>query len=732
MRLALAVALAFFALAGCDKPAPPAYPLAEGAAEVADPGVELGLGTSLAALPVEQVATATQDGATARLAYDGARLLLELQGLPPATPECPVVAYLAQDAGGTRWEYRFTGGDPVTYLNGGLFGGKAPRSRVEGEVRRFYLPTLPGDFALQVVGPASPGAAECVHAPLIPAVTGRLTPQGGLTWAPAADPVVVGVRLAKDGPASTDAGRYSVGDALVLVGANLAQVDAARFGDTEAPATVLAPWAVQTTVAGGGDSETLAVRTPAGWTRGVRAPVDGTVARIGDAMGALSGAIWDTWLVVLLVGAGIILTVVNGFPQLRGFLHALRVVRGHYDKPDEKGEINHFQALTAALSATVGLGNIGGVAVAVTTGGPGAIFWMWVSGFLGMATKFSECTLSTAYREVRDDGTVAGGPMYYIKKGLGGVMTPVAFLYGLFITISSFGGGNMFQANQAAAIWEQSWGIPAWGTGLILVALVGATIIGGIKRIGRVTDKLVPTMCGLYVLAALLVIFTHIDMVPGLFASIFTEAFSVSAAIGGTLGVVIKDVLISGFRRASFSNEAGFGSAAIAHAAVKTDEPVREGVVALLEPFIDTIVICTMTALVILISGAWTQQGLDGVQLTAVAFDSAYVGFGSLLVPIAVFLFAVSTMISWSYYGEKGVEYVFGRRAIPIYRVLFVGLIFIGAIWKLGPVLDFSDAAFGVLAVPNIIAVLLLIPKLRTLVGDYFGRLRSGAMREYK
>ncbi|TNF36846.1 MAG: alanine:cation symporter family protein [Deltaproteobacteria bacterium] len=449
-------------------------------------------------------------------------------------------------------------------------------------------------------------------------------------------------------------------------------------------------------------------------------------------MGELVGMVWGDWLVLLLVVAGLWLTIANGFPQFRGFKHAIYVVRGHYDDPKEQGEITHFQALTAALSATVGLGNIAGVAVAVTSGGPGAVFWMWVCGFLGMATKYTECTLSTATRDVRADGTVAGGPMYYMRKHLPRALKPIALVYAVFITISSFGGGNMFQANQAAALWETSFGVPTWVTGLILVVLVGLVIVGGIKRIGRVTDKLVPTMVFLYVGGALAVIFVHIDLVPGVFGSIFSEAWSVSAAVGGTLGVVLKDVLKQGFRRAAFSNEAGFGSAAIAHAAVKTDEPIREGVVALLEPFVDTIVICTMTALVILISGVWTQQGLDGAPLTAAAFDSAFDGFGSILVPVAVFLFAISTMISWSYYGEKGVEFFLGRRAVMPYRLLFVGLVFIGAVWKLGPVLDFSDAMFGLVAVPNLIALFILTPRIRALTSDYFGRLKSGQMVKFK
>ncbi len=726
-RSSLLVAVALSGLVACDKPTPASYPVAEGRRAAAPDSVSVD--TSLAALPGDQVASITGPaGATLRLAYDGAHLVGEVQGAPAPSDGCPLIVYVGVTGGEQRQEFHFNPQDVSVLVQGSALGGKAPRTRVTaGGAYRFYLPMLDGDVAVQAV-------AGCPSVAVAPTLVAELTRYGGLTWATASGPTVVGVRAAAGAAAGrgADTSRFMPGDEVELVGSGLDAVTAVRFGDAVVTPSRTEPGRLVLTTPADGDTDVAIPVVGPDDLGAVWLPVEGTVHRIGDAMDHLAESVWGTWLVILLVGAGFILTLVNGFPQLRGFRHALSVIRGHYDNPDEEGEINHFQALTAALSATVGLGNIAGVAVAVTNGGPGAIFWMWICGFLGMATKYSECTLATATREVREDGSVAGGPMYYMAKHLPPLLRPLAVAYAVFITFASFGGGNMFQANQAAALWSASFGVPTWVVGLVLVGLVGLVIVGGIKRIGNVTDKLVPTMVAIYVIGALAVIGVNIERFPEVFGAIFTEAFSVSAAVGGVLGVVIKDVLIQGFRRAAFSNEAGFGSAAIAHAAVKTDEPVREGVVALLEPFIDTVVICTMTGLVILLSGAWTQQGLEGAPLTAAAFDSAFHGFGSILIPIAVFMFAISTMISWSYYGEKGVEFLFGRRAILPYRLLFVALVFIGSVWKLGPVLDFSDAMLGLVAVPNLIAILLLTPRLRRLTRDYFSRLRSGQLRRYQ
>ena len=724
----LTLSVSALAIMACEKPVPPSYPIADDAASTSVATKQLTIDTDLSAMDSKQVATVSEGPIAVRIAYDGLRAIVQIDGAPKPKAQCPLIGYLSQGGGATRWEHRFDDKSASVLSNGNKWGGSAPRAKSVKNSHRFLVLTKASDFALHIESGYEENGV-CRMKALTPTIMGKFMPSGDLSWhrwSAEQGPVAIAVRAedTKDGPGQ-DNKRYNPETTVTLVGSGLDLVDSVRFEKTQVTPATKSSGKLTLKAPSDGDTDSIVLVQGERVTTALHLEIKGTIDEIGDAMASLSGAIWSEWLVFLLVGAGIFLTLLNGFPQIRGFFHAIRVVRGKYDKPGETGEINHFQALTTALSATVGLGNIAGVAVAVTNGGPGAVFWMWVCGFLGMATKFSECTLSTAYREVRADGTVAGGPMYAIRNGLGKSWTPLAMLFGVLVAISSFGGGNMFQANQAAAMWNSSFGVPTWVTGIILVFIVGLVIIGGIKRIGRVTDKLVPTMCGLYVIGALVVIFGHIEEVPALFESIIVNAFSVTAAVGGAIGVAFKEVIIQGFRRAAFSNEAGFGSAAIAHAAVKTDEPVREGAVALLEPFIDTIVICTMTALVILISGAWTQQGLDGVALTATAFDSSIDGFGSYFVPVAVFLFAISTMIAWSYYGEKGIEFVFGRRAILPYRVIFVGLVFIGAVWKLGPVLDFSDAMLGLLVVPNMIGVLLLSPKLRGMVKDYFNRMKA-------
>lgn len=439
------------------------------------------------------------------------------------------------------------------------------------------------------------------------------------------------------------------------------------------------------------------------------------------------GYVWGLPLVIILVGTGLFLSLFLGGAapiQFRGFFHAIQVVRGKYDDPDDPGEISHFQALCTALSATVGLGNIAGVAVAIHVGGPGATFWMIVVGLLGMATKFAECSLAVMYRRVDKKGIVHGGPMHYIERGLGKKWKPLAVFFALAAMVSSFGAANMFQTNQVAMILNSSFGVPPLATGLIIAILVAIVIIGGIKRIGRVTSFLVPVMGAVYILGALLVIVMNLEKVPALLAQIVTDAFTGTAATGGFAGIAVQQVLIQGVRRACFSNEAGLGSAPIAHAAAATKEPIREGVVALLEPFIDTVVICTMTALVILISGAWTQDA-NGVQLTATAFDSAIPGFGTIFVPIAVSLFAYSTLLSWSYYGERSVDYLWGEKGILLYKLCFCTLAVVGAVWAIEPVLNFSDMMLGLMVVPNLIAVVLLYPKLQKETKSYFKKLEA-------
>lgn len=432
--------------------------------------------------------------------------------------------------------------------------------------------------------------------------------------------------------------------------------------------------------------------------------------------------VWGLPLVILLLSTGIVLTVTLGGIQFRAFKHAIDVIRGQFDDPNDPGEISHFQALCTALSATVGLGNIAGVAVAIHLGGPGATFWMIVVGILGMATKFAECTLAVKYRTVDAAGIVHGGPMYYIEKGLGSAFKPLAIFFAIATFSASFGAANMFQTNQVASILFENFSIPKLATGVALALLTAVVIIGGIKRIGEVTSLLVPFMGGIYVLGCLFVILMHVGDVPRLFGLIFADAFTGQAMAGGFFGV-----LIQGVRRACFSNEAGLGSAPIAHSAAATDEPVREGAVAVLEPFIDTVVICTMTALVILISGAYTEDA-NGVNLTAIAFDSGIPGFGKYFVPLAVSLFAYSTLLSWSYYGERAVDYLVGEKGILPYKILYCLLAIVGTVGTIEAVINFSDMMLGLMAIPNLIAVLLLLPKLRAETKDYFGRLKSGAM----
>lgn len=450
---------------------------------------------------------------------------------------------------------------------------------------------------------------------------------------------------------------------------------------------------------------------------------------------------WEPFLeipivVIWLVVGAVFFTLRMNFINIRGFKHAIQLVRGDYDNPNDKGEVSHFQALTTALSATVGLGNIAGVAVAVAVGGPGATFWMIVAGLLGMSSKFVECTLGVKYRQIDANGEVSGGPMYYLntafqKRNLPIVGKVMAGLFAILCVGGSFGGGNMFQANQAFSQLEGQFSILQGNGayfGIILAILVGAVIIGGIKSIANITEKIVPFMAVLYVGASLFIIVMNYDQIFDVFALIFDSAFSGDAAKGGVIGV-----LIQGFRRAAFSNEAGVGSAAIAHSAVKTNEPVTEGIVALLEPFIDTVVICTMTALVIIITGRHTGYDLEGAQLTSSAFESVISWFPLLLV-VAIFLFAFSTMISWSYYGLKAWTYLFGQSKATeySYKLLFLVFIVIGSTVSLGAVIDFSDMMILAMAFPNIFGLYLMSGEVRDDLRDYLARVKSGAIKKFK
>lgn len=455
------------------------------------------------------------------------------------------------------------------------------------------------------------------------------------------------------------------------------------------------------------------------------------------------------WIVMWLVIAATVFTLYFGFVQFRFFKHAIQLVKGDYSDPKDAGEVSHFQALATALSGTVGLGNIAGVAVAVGIGGPGATFWMILAGLMGMASKFTECTLGVKYRNEYEDGTVSGGPMYYISKGFKELGLPggkfLAILFSVFCILGALGGGNMFQANQAHAQISGIVGdFPGWITGLVFAAVVFAVIVGGVKSIARVTEKVVPFMGILYVGAALIILLVNFDQIGWAFGQIFEGAFTGLGVAGGFVGA-----LIQGFKRAAFSNEAGVGSAAIAHSAVKTKEPITEGFVSLLEPLIDTVVICTMTALVITISGQLiadpatgqymldgshiaTVDGNTGVALTSAAFGSAISWFPYVLA-IAVVLFAFSTMISWSYYGLKSWTYLFGegKKSELIFKIMFCVFIVIGAAANLGPVIDFSDAAIFAMAVVNIGALYFLMGIVKKELKSYSARLAAGEIKKF-
>ncbi|MCY3699242.1 MAG: sodium:alanine symporter family protein [Gemmatimonadetes bacterium] len=530
-----------------------------------------------------------------------------------------------------------------------------------------------------------------------------------------------------------------------------------------------------------------------------------------------------TLQVLLLLGIGTYLTLRLGLPQIRKFAHGVAVATGRYDDPNDPGDVSHFQALTTALSATVGIGNIAGAAIAIHLGGPGALFWMWMTAFLGMATKYSEVTLAQKYREVDESsakysGTVSGGPMYYIEKGLGPRWKPVAAFFAVMLGLTAFMTGNANQANTVADAMLAEFGIAKWITGLTTSTIVALVILGGIKRIGRVTSILAPFMAIVYVTAAMLIIIMNLDQVPGTFAIIFREAFNPTAGVAGTGVGAFLVTLMWGVRRGLFSNEAGQGSAPIAHAAAKTDEPVSEGVVALLEPFIDTIVIVTMTALVVIMTGAWNSQVPTAIQLEggdvsyvvldeggssvptdptgtirytlgrpgvtsephvawhevsvpqlfedeaqtqpfsgavdparavaiaddgreiAVLYGQAYetgapltqMGFqrglsplgdwGHYIVIFSVFLFAISTAISWSYYGDRCANYLFGPNAIIPYKLIFVAMHFVGAVLPLAVVWSLGDIFLAIVIIPNLIALIFLAPQIKEMTESYFTR----------
>ena len=449
------------------------------------------------------------------------------------------------------------------------------------------------------------------------------------------------------------------------------------------------------------------------------------------------------FVLVWLIAGAIFFTFYFRFINFRAFRHGFQLVRGDYSDPTAAGEVTHFQALATALSGTVGLGNIAGVAIAVSLGGPGATFWMILAGLLGMSSKFVECTLGVKYRNEYSDGTVSGGPMYYLSKGLAersdklkSLGKVLAVMFAVFCVGGSFGGGNMFQANQsfkqvvAVTGGDVSWlADKGWLFGLVIAAMVGLVIIGGIKGIARVTSKIVPFMAVLYVTTGLFVIFSNSSEIPAAFAAIIDGAFSAEGMAGGVIGV-----LFQGFKRAAFSNEAGIGSAAIAHSAVRTNRPVTEGFVALYEPFIDTVVVCTITALVIIITGTWNPSvdPSEGVALTSAAFESSISWFPWVLT-LAVVLFAFSTMISWSYYGLKAWTYLFGESMITdiVYKVMFLSFVVVGASMELGSVIDFSDAMIFAMAFPNMLGIYFLVPVVKKELNEYWADYKVGRLQKF-
>ncbi len=436
------------------------------------------------------------------------------------------------------------------------------------------------------------------------------------------------------------------------------------------------------------------------------------------------------FILVWLAGAGLFLTFYFKFINLRSWRLGWRTIRGKYSKTSDPGEISHFRALATALSATVGLGNISGVAIAIATGGPGATVWMMLVGLLGMTTKFAECTLGVKYRKIGKDGKVSGGPMRYLaiglkEKGMGPLGSTLAYIFAFLCIGAAFGGGNMFQVNQATEQFVNVTGLltdQKWVFGLIVAIIVAVVIIGGVVRIAAVTSKLVPLMCGVYVLAALVILFANFSAIPEAFGLIFSSAFSPKAVEGGLIGV-----LLIGIQRAVFSNEAGIGSAPIAHAAVKTKNPASEGIVALFEPFVDTVIVCTMTALVIVITGTYTNpDGLNGIELTSTAFNSVLPGFQYIL-SAAVILFAFSTLISWSYYGQQAFCFLFGdsKASDLTFKFIFCVFIVIGSSLSLSAVTDFSDGMLLSMCFPNLIGVFILLPVVKRELASYLEKTKA-------
>ncbi|UZD23396.1 alanine/glycine:cation symporter family protein [Algoriphagus halophytocola] len=448
---------------------------------------------------------------------------------------------------------------------------------------------------------------------------------------------------------------------------------------------------------------------------------------MGELIISFANWIWGTPMLVLLMGGGLILLVHSGFVPFRKIGHAIGLLSGKYDDDLAPGQITSFQALSSAIAATVGLGNISGVAIAINMGGPGAIFWMWVSAFVGMATKFYTCSLAIMYRGKDSEGQIQGGPMYVIQEGMG---KKWKFLSVIFCGAGVLGLLAIFQANQLTAVLRTVILEPAgldegqktrWIIGITMMILVAIVILGGIKRIAGVASKMVPFMVALYFVTVLIIVFKNLGAVPDMLVKIVTDAFTGEAVAGGAVGAVI----ITGARRAAFSNEAGIGTAPMVHGASKNNEPIREGLIAMLGPFIDTIVVCTLTALVIMLTGVWKVTDNDGVRLTLAAFDTALPSIGRYLLMIAVLVFALSTMFTYSYYGHKCFGYLFGAKRADYYNYFYLITIVAGAVTSLEVVISLVDGMYAIMAVPTMISTFYLAPKVKAAAKDYFQRMKN-------
>lgn len=439
--------------------------------------------------------------------------------------------------------------------------------------------------------------------------------------------------------------------------------------------------------------------------------------------------VWGTPLLILLLGGGFFFMVYSRFLPFRYLRHAINVLRGKYDDPNDPGDINHFEALSGALAATIGMGNISGVALAIFAGGPGALFWMWVSAFFGMATKFFTCTLAVMYRGKDSAGELQGGPMYYIREGLGRKWLPLAMF---FSVVGFFGATPVFQTNQMVAVirdvFLEPYGLMStnlfftnFSIGLVIAILVGVVIIGGIKRIGNVASKLVPSMVLLYTGSVLVILLLNITEVIPSFVSIIEDAFTAKAALGGAFGMIV----IEGAKRAAFSNEAGIGNAPMMHGAAKTNEPVREGLVAMLGPAIDTLIICTMTGLCIIITGVWTSGEANGILLTAQAFEQSLSGVGPVILLICVLVFAITTIFGLAYYGQKCLSFLIGVKYGRLFNYWYIGLILVGSVSSLSVVVNIVFVAYGLMAIPTMIGAILLAPKVIQASKTYFSKLDS-------